>query len=90
MSQWQPIETAPRDGREILCYEDGIIRVCHPFRFPRPVSEGWDDLDKSKPGDRWCIMRLDANEIEGVTHGHTWSMHPTHWMPLPAPPADRA
>lgn len=28
---WQPIETAPRDGSEILCYEDGMVRVCWNF-----------------------------------------------------------
>lgn len=29
----QPISTAPRDGTEILCVEDGVFRVCRPKEF---------------------------------------------------------
>lgn len=29
----QPISTAPRDGTEILCVEDGVFRVCRPKAF---------------------------------------------------------
>jgi hypothetical protein len=80
MSNWLPIETAPRDGREILGYEDGVIRVCRPKEFPRPFTLG-DDMSMSKPGDRWEWFRDDE-----FCPNHTWSMEPTHWMPLPAPP----
>lgn len=81
MSDWQPIETAPRDGREILAVDDGgLIRVARPKLFPRPLRHD-DDLSTSKPGDVWEVFSDHDN-----CPGHTWSMVPTHWMPLPAPP----
>jgi hypothetical protein len=67
MNSWLPIETAPRDGTEILAIsEDGVIRVCSAKMF-------WKD--------RWEVFRDDKH-----SPGHTWSIIPTHWMPLPAPP----
>ena len=63
---WQPIETAPRDGREILCFENGIIRVCRPKQFNL---------------DRWEYFRN-----EQFCPGHTFSLSPSHWMPLPSAP----
>lgn len=35
---WQPIETASRDGRELLMTDGAIIRVCYPKRFPRSLA----------------------------------------------------
>lgn len=80
MSEWQPIETAPRDGREILGFDGIEMRVCYPKQFPRPIKTG-DDLSVSKRGDRWEFFRDESN-----APGHSWSMVPTHWMPLPEPP----
>jgi len=60
--QWQPIETAPKDGRDVFIWNDGpyIARWTNPDGM-----FGWWD---------------DSGEV-GLQH------HPTHWMPLPAPPA---
>jgi len=77
---WQPIETAPRDGRELLCTDGMVVRVCSPKRFPRPVTLD-DDMTTSKAGDWWEYFRDDEN-----APGHSWSMRPTHWMPLPMLP----
>ena len=72
---WRPIETAPKDGTEILVYCPRL-GVCGPAKWdvnkfaktPRPFWSHW--------GER----------IWGVT----WvrSDQPTHWMPLPGPPHD--
>lgn len=85
MTEWQPIETAPRDGRELLMTDGKTIRVCYPKLFPRPLSMGGtDDGDHttdSRAGDVWEYFRDDK-----YAPGHTWSMVPTHWMPLPELP----
>jgi hypothetical protein len=57
--QWQPIETAPRNGRDVLLYLAG----------PKRLFVGCWDADYSE----WTIANFVA--------------FPTHWRPLPAPPA---
>lgn len=79
---WQPIETAPRDGRELLMTDGVRVRVCYPKRYPRPISGG-DDLTISRAGDVWEFFR----DYE-IMPNHSWSLVPTYWMPLPAPPRE--
>ena len=38
-------------------------------------------MRKPKAGDVWEYFRDDVN-----APGHSWSMTPTHWMPLPEAP----
>ena len=75
MSTWQPIETAPRDGTEIL------LKV--PLLWEEPqgrigsgdyVSAYWYDESSEYWRDRlgqWVLLD-----------------RPTHWLPLPKPPAE--
>ena len=74
--EWLPIETAPRDGSEILVYFKKI--------GVRQVS--WCDRNGDTEGD--CVLwRVDDNKYEpypllrGYSRGDD-----THWMPLPPPP----
>ena len=72
MSDWQPIETAPKDGTSILVHFAGlnppamVVVVWNQGWAGKPGSLnaewGWDDGDSS--------VQRDA----------------THWMPLPEPP----
>ena len=68
--QWQPIETAPRDGTEVL------IVVPHNGKGPVAgvmlgyVCEDDGDWYDSSENARWA--------------GPVYA--PTHWMPLPEPP----
>ena len=68
---WRPIDTAPKDGM-IQLNRDGVYDVGH-----------WDD-DRyaKKPRPLW---RGDLKHYRGPL----WMRKnpPTHWMPLPAPPA---
>ena len=72
--EWQPIETAPKDGTEILVWAGSCVvvswRRLNGIGYPR---EAWrlvhGAYSSGDEGD-W------SNEVE----------HPTHWMPLPAPP----
>jgi len=86
MSEWQPIETAPRDGTEILGWRDDcgamLIRytACDAFMSEDEIERsGLDEETLFKPD--WFgadfvagCMRLEGSEL------------PTHWMPLPEPP----
>jgi len=70
MSDWQPIETAPKDGTRLLAYWPGFgVSLIHrhnpggEHRNPRHHYECW--------------VRDDNMPLGG---------EPTHWMPLPGPP----
>ena len=84
--QWQPIETAPKDGTEIF-----IFRVGWPWA---PVAK-WTDypgnpvLDENEQDTWMCGWLFDEWFTPGNEDGWLgWSDDemPTHWMPLPEPP----
>lgn len=80
MMQWQPIETAPKDGTKIIgwnaefgarqtkmnFYGLGSIGYAEWERGEGTKESGWD---WTEPKNNW---------------GFSWN--PTHWMPLPAAP----
>lgn len=69
MSEWQPIETAPKDGTAFLAFEPS------------------EDDDPPRIGV--CYISTSGDLIENVSAGFAddYSFAPTHWMPLPEPPA---
>jgi hypothetical protein len=75
MTEWQPIESVPRDGTVVDCWCGGQ-RSASCFWEPDPLPEF--------PGEgEWRQMYSEA-------YGSSFSLmdfSPTHWMPLPAPPA---
>lgn len=72
MSQWQPIETAPKDETAVFLW--GCIEGS-PYSRPHI---GIDDLVQAYWDEKAQAWR--AIDYEG------WVPAPTHWMPLPAPP----
>lgn len=82
---WQPIETASRDGTEVIaCY-------CRRYDFQdAPTVYGpWTVAFR---GGKWMVSHDGRNVIESEGYWGTSYMEceidPTHWMPLPPPPAD--
>jgi hypothetical protein len=70
MSSWQPIETVPKDGTEILIYEP----PWH-LNFPHTIYAAvWSSFHDS---GTWT----EAGGAEYMTFERA-----THWMPLPQPP----
>lgn len=71
-AEWQPIETAPRDGTTILCYFplDGL-----GAGWCRVVPVFFDD----RYGRNWTFASRAAS-------GFSRDYLPTHWQPLPEPP----
>lgn len=70
---WQPIETAPKDGTDILVWYSGAVRVT---RWYVHYMNGHPDLRRAPEWD------------QDVMYGPSYygPMEPTHWMPLPQPP----
>ena len=71
MSDWQPIETAPKDGTRVLIYVEGFIAVCEMCEEP----------DGSR---RWICG--ETTRLDGRVERVQLNACATHWMPLPAPP----
>ena len=68
---WQPIETAPKDGTQILAYihiDDGDIGVMK-----------WMDFGQG------LALWVWSDELMGEVDPDPYQ--PTHWMPLPPPPS---
>ncbi|MFT6474683.1 MAG: hypothetical protein ACJAUS_002408 [Qipengyuania sp.] len=74
MGDWQPIETAPKDGTEILACDGND-------RSPDYSIVAWDK-------NLWVAMADGARAIEAQGDLYTDYVQPwvTHWMPLPDPP----
>lgn len=96
MSEWQPIETAPKDGTPILLYVPDEIDQDNyekPPQMARHVAIGWSGRlgDRSRDGV-WCAAitkseSFNGSELTGSWMEHEWlQVGPTHWMPLPEPP----
>lgn len=80
---WQPIETAPKDGTEILCV------FCNDYGYQaKPTIYGpWTVAFRR---GQWTASWDDTAVIESETYAgteyKTADVDPTHWMPIPAPP----
>lgn len=76
MSEWQPIETAPKGEGVLLLF--GIIDPCEMLNWHKPVQfvGYWDHIDGA-----WCTMATTFNGPFA---------QPTHWQPLPPPPETSA
>ena len=71
---WQPIETAPKDGR-------GIILARFSFKRKDADPLVWLDLGYWWDGDDGPAFMYDSGE-----HYLLSDFGATHWMPLPNPP----
>lgn len=75
MNNWQPIETAPKDGSYFMA----IICGFHPkTKAPYlPAIVSWDEENN---------LFSEADD-EKYDMSEKWSDNLTHWMPLPESPA---
>jgi hypothetical protein len=79
MMEWQPIETAPKDGTPFLTFST------YAADDPREGALGL----KSTPVLVMGWMAGDPLPYPVDEHGDWHDFHcfdPTHWMPLPEPP----
>ena len=78
---WQPIETAPKDGTEVLLYAPGRLTY-GAWTEPSDVPE-IKYRDGFAPEPEWEEFAPFWSSWDG---GFTEDHPPTHWMPLPAAP----
>jgi len=79
-NQWQPIETAPKNGTQIIVYDGEFV-------FPSMWKEPCEFRDYGEEGG-WCEASYELGGMlyEGVD---VCKFPPTHWMPLPPSPSDK-
>jgi hypothetical protein len=83
MTEWQTIETAPKDGTEIL--------GCHVYNYSDgPSLSKYGPWTMSWHSQKWNPSWDNGEVIEyqsyfGTDYKHL-DLQPTHWMPLPKLP----
>ena len=74
MPDWQPIDTAPKDGTPILAFQHWAA-----------AGPSWCVLEWDEFGEHIETGR-QAGGWTPPEDGYVGFWEPTHWMPLPAPP----
>ncbi|CAB4145767.1 hypothetical protein UFOVP1204_66 [uncultured Caudovirales phage] len=90
---WQPIETAPKDGTPVLLWLDPPLHSNDCWSWI-PFGEicvvtGWTTDTEYRDGSyEWnCgFCRESSADSYGYTFPLQIDVTPTHWMPLPTPP----
>lgn len=83
MSEWQPIETAPKDGTEVIGVfhrrydEDGPATVYGPWTI------AWSDWAR-KWRSSWDGSEVISCESDFGTEYKEPDIEPTHWQPMPS------
>ena len=95
-AEWQPIETAPKDGtRVLLAYPNSFQKWRRIIAFyaakltveQNDNSEDWCEYDEAN--DRYCLPEGWYECIDNwdyYSYVHVSENLPTHWLPLPPPP----
>ena len=84
MSEWQPIETAPKDGTEVIgCHSQDWSEI-----GMKPIIYGpWTmAFDAGQWRSSWDRVRVINYMGDFGTEYAELDIQPTHWMPLPEPP----
>lgn len=97
MSEWQPIDSAPKDGSVVMLFvPKGVEREGYidPPEEIKNLTFGWFGYtaDRGKK-DVWICDQVVADTFHGSEWTGSWTEYewlevtPTHWMPVPHTPA---
>lgn len=75
---WQPIETGPKQGTEVLLNYEGSV---HEGRY---MMKGRDPYQQE--GWYWSGFGGGTMTIYNRPSGAVGPIYPSHWMPMPEPP----
>lgn len=82
--QWEPIESAPKDGTAIMLTNGKDVAEGHWY-FEEGGTTEYRDLDG---------RYIDQKDNDGYNDWLDWDggmqPAPTHWMPLPKPPETKS
>lgn len=90
MSEWQPIETAPKDGSPVLLFlkkavdrNYSVRGICDFHAIGFWLYGGWKSIEVEDCGTM-------GGELTGwMSDWVSLDLEPSHWMPLPEPPNAR-
>ena len=79
--KWMPIESAPKDGTEVLVWDQrcALGPLAMHYTSREYLQREYGDPDYMEAG--WYLSYSYPDGFAEVP------MEPTHWMPLPLPPA---
>lgn len=77
MSEWIPIESAPKDGTRIILARIGATEAAPEFGIEYAPPHVW-----------WCCSGAWSSKYRNWNDGvePCGLASPSHWMPLPEPP----
>lgn len=85
VNEWQPIDTAPKDGTPIVVWHNGDYHIARWSPLWTENNKTWLVRHPDWTGGHPTIVsEIEPNEFQrraGLTG-------PTHWMPLPAAPQE--
>lgn len=82
MSEWQPIESAPKDGRPLL--------LCGGQHDNESYVEGFDGFFRAPCTAFWLDSHGWVTAFAEAGYVVTVYNNPTHWCHCPPPPAEEA
>lgn len=85
MGDWRDIDSAPKDGTEII----GVFSKDYGFQETPTIYGPWTmSFDGSKWVSSWDGWRVIQSQGDIWTDYRDPDIDPTHWMPLPPPPTN--
>lgn len=82
---WQPIETAPKDGTRVLFYDPDSSGLIYAGVWDAKFCSEWPE------GAEEAVYRGAWTDyaVASFAYEEHCEYSPTHWQPLPTPPAIR-